>query len=87
MQVPTALMAKYIENRKIDFNGCLSFYDHHEYEKIAQIGHQLKGNGSTFGHPELSSIGKKLENAAQTHDADSLRSALKDFSLWIKKVS
>ncbi len=87
MEVPKELMAKYIKNRKQDFDGCLIFYTQQEFKKIEKVGHQLKGNGSTFGHPELSTIGKNLEEAAKVEDTDSLNAALKDFSHWIKKVS
>lgn len=87
MEVPAEIMAKYIENRKHDLDGCLIFYRQQDFDKIAKVGHQLKGNGSTFGHPELSNIGKNLEEAAKDHDKEMLNIALKDFSHWIKKVS
>jgi HPt (histidine-containing phosphotransfer) domain-containing protein len=87
MEVPVELMARYIENRRRDLDGCLDFYRQHDFDKIAKVGHQLKGNGSTFGHPELSTIGKNLEEAAKVQDTDSLSAALKDFRHWLQKVS
>ena len=35
---------------------------------IFNIGHKLKGNGATFGYPEISDIGRLLEEAANLKD-------------------
>ena len=87
MEVPEELMVKYIKNRKQDFDGCLIFYGKKDFDQIEKMGHQLKGNGSTFGHPELTTIGKHLEEAAKIRDTESLNVALKEFRHWINKVS
>jgi HPt (histidine-containing phosphotransfer) domain-containing protein len=36
-----------------------------DFETIQTIGHNLKGNGSSFGFPELSQIGEKMEISAR----------------------
>jgi HPt (histidine-containing phosphotransfer) domain-containing protein len=86
MEVPNEIMNRYLDRRKRDLEKCLSSLSRHEYQEIEKVGHQLKGNGSTFGHPELSVIGKKLELAAQAHDLDSLEKALKEFSGWVSEL-
>ncbi len=83
MEVPTDIMAKYIERRKQDFKDCLSSFEQHEYGELEKVGHQLKGNGATFGHPELTTIGTKLELAAREQDNETLKVALKEFSDWV----
>lgn len=83
MEVPSEIMIRYIERRKRDLEECLSSLRKHSYEDIERVGHQLKGNGATFGHPELSTIGKKLEQAAQVQDLENLEIALKEFSQWV----
>lgn len=83
MEVPNEIMVKYIERRKRDLEDCLSGLARNQFEDIERVGHQLKGNGATFGHPELSSIGKKLEQAAQVQDLETLQTALKEFSHWV----
>lgn len=84
MEVPSEIMLKYIERRKRDLEDCLASFERHQYEDIERVGHQLKGNGATFGHPELSIIGKKLEEAAQVQDLENLQTALKEFSQWVR---
>jgi HPt (histidine-containing phosphotransfer) domain-containing protein len=83
MEVPNEIMLKYIERRKRDLEDCMTSLASHQYEDIERVGHQLKGNGATFGHPELSQIGKKLEQAAQVQDIETLQTALKEFSQWV----
>lgn len=86
MEVPSDIMNRYLDRRKRDLEECLSSLSSHNYQDIEKVGHQLKGNGSTFGHPELSVIGKKLELAAQAHDLVSLEKALKEFSEWVSEL-
>jgi HPt (histidine-containing phosphotransfer) domain-containing protein len=84
MEVPKEFMSRYIERRKKDLAACLQALENDDFTDIEKVGHQLKGNGSTFGHPELSSIGKNIELAARCHDLQKLRKALNDFSGWVE---
>jgi len=86
MHVPNDIMIKYIERRKRDFEECLSFLEHSQFEEIEKVGHQLKGNGATFGHPEVSLIGKNLEQAAHLQDLETLEVYLKQFSIWLSNL-
>jgi HPt (histidine-containing phosphotransfer) domain-containing protein len=83
MEVPAEILARYLEHRKQDLEDCLAFLSTHEYQKLEHVGHQLKGNGSMFGHPELSAIGLQLEQAARAHDLNRLERTLRDFSRWV----
>ena len=86
MEVPNEIMNRYIERRKRDLEACLTLIESHQYQEIEKIAHQLKGNGFTFGYPELSDIGKKLEQAAQEHDLKILQDSLREFSLWVNRL-
>jgi HPt (histidine-containing phosphotransfer) domain-containing protein len=55
----------------------------HQYENIEKVGHQLKGNGTTFGHPELSTIGEKLEESAREQNTETLEKSMSEFSDWV----
>ena len=44
-----------------------------DFEYALTIGHRLKGHGETFGFPHISSIGVKMEKAAQDHNMDLLK--------------
>lgn len=83
MQVPHEMLSRYIKRRKEDLEICLMSLKHKNYSVLEKVGHQLKGNGETFGHADLSLIGTKLEKAAANKNTHELESTLNDFSLWL----
>ncbi len=83
MHVPDDMLARYFERRKRDFNECLEHLDEGDFSFLEKIGHQLKGNGVTFGYPEISEIGKELESGARDEDLPSLSTTLARFSVWV----
>lgn len=83
MEVPQDFLVRYVERRKRDLELCKHSLASHNFVELERVGHQLKGNGVTFGFTELSSIGKKMEGAAISKDIDEMENALKDFSSWI----
>jgi HPt (histidine-containing phosphotransfer) domain-containing protein len=87
MEVPQNIMIKYIAHRKQDLEACLVSFEQGQFEELEKVGHQLKGNGATFGHPELSFLGNKLEIAAQVHNVEDLEVSLKEFSNWVNSLS
>ena len=83
MVVPSDLLVRYRERRKKDLENCLHSLHEGNFKVIQTIGHQLKGNGLTFGFQELSIIGGDLERAALAHDLNKLPLALEHFSQWV----
>jgi len=83
MEVPAEIYQRYVENRKHDLElGWRSLKGNNSNE-LEKIGHQLKGNGATFGHPVLSTIGRKLETGAYQRDQATVEAALKDLTRWL----
>ena len=85
MEVPEEILSRYLERRKKDLETCLSCLDQENYQELEKVGHQLKGNGVTFGHTELSNIGSFLEKAAHQKNRQDLQKAVKDLSLWVNR--
>lgn len=48
-----------------------------DFELALTVGHRLKGHGETFGFPLISSIGVKMEKAAQDHNMELLKETVK----------
>ncbi len=83
MQVPDEMMIRYFERRKRDLMECVEHLKKGDIHFIEKVGHQLKGNGVTFGYPELSKIGGELEVAAQSGDHQVISKAMNKFSQWV----
>lgn len=83
MEVPEEIQFRYMERRKKDLEICLLSLEKKNFIELEKVGHQLKGNGFTFGFSELSSIGIHLEQAASKKNMVELEKAIKDFSGWV----
>lgn len=75
---------KYVERRAGDLQTCLTALSADDYKSIARIGHNLKGNGETFGFPELSDLGNHLESAALAKDAQRTALMIGKFGEWVQ---
>jgi len=85
MQIPEEFMSRYLGHRKEDYEKCKKYFREKNFAQLEKIGHQLKGNGLTFGFPELSEIGREIEKNAKRDDLQSLKKALEVFSAWVRE--
>ncbi len=63
-----ALLPQYLERRDIDVNDLKTALRESNYELIYRIGHNMKGNGSSYGFDRLSEIGEDLVNGCKTQN-------------------
>lgn len=85
MEVPADIRFRYMERRKKDLEHCLMSLEDHNYHELERVGHQLKGNGITFGYADLSAIGNCMERAAKNKNFPEIEKALEDFSSWVNQ--
>lgn len=85
MEIPQEFLVRYLVHRREDFKRCQGFLEEKNFVELEKIGHQLKGNGLTFGFPDLSEIGQDLEEEAKRTDCICLKKILERFSSWIKE--
>lgn len=85
MEVPAEIQARYLQRRKQDLETCIHSLQVKNFNELEKVGHQLKGNGETFGYAELSVIGRHLEYAAHQRDMEELEKVLENFSSWVSQ--
>ena len=51
---------------------------------LAEIGHSLKGSGGTFGFPELTALGARLEEVALDADGSATAAAIGELTQFIE---
>lgn len=85
MDVPHDMLFRYMERRKKDLETCLLNLENENFPELEKVGHQLKGNGVTFGFSDLSEIGSHMEQAASRKDVDDIEQALQEFSSWVNQ--
>ncbi len=77
------VVANYLGRRRKDSDEIARALLSGEWEVIERIGHQIKGNGAMFGFPELSPVGKGLEESAKSRDSQSVGRHLGELRDWL----
>jgi HPt (histidine-containing phosphotransfer) domain-containing protein len=84
MDLPPDARAKYLSRREKDLSDCRLALQNADYEVPIRIGHQLKGNATTFGFEPLAEIGHRLETAGKLKNPAQIEAALADFTTYLK---
>ncbi len=78
------LRAQYIQRRGEDLQTCKGALEQGDYETIRKVAHRLKGNGTTFGYPEITELGERMEDAARATNLAETRASLETLAKWIE---
>jgi len=57
-----------------------------DFEQLRQIGHRMKGVGTSYGFPQVSGFGKGVEDAARSGDRALLDACVKQYADFLAKV-
>jgi HPt (histidine-containing phosphotransfer) domain-containing protein len=74
---------KYIERRSLDLNQCEEGLATQDLTILERIGHNLKGNGLSFGFPELSQLGREMEKSAKEADLIKASQCVSSLREWV----
>lgn len=84
--IPEEVRLRYIERRQKDIESLRLALTNKALEEFARIGHQLKGNASSFGYPDLEKIGVQMEQAGMKGDPNEASRSLQMFEEWYTKI-
>jgi signal transduction histidine kinase/DNA-binding response OmpR family regulator len=76
----------YISRRIAEVARMKTMLEESRFDEIQVLAHQMKGSGSGFGLPELSSLGRELERAAKDLHAEATREHLDAVEACLEKV-
>lgn len=71
---------KYLNRRLIEIEELKNALSSGDFSVAISIGHRLKGNGETFGFPQISTIGIQMEIAGQGKDMGKLNSLIQELA-------
>jgi HPt (histidine-containing phosphotransfer) domain-containing protein len=57
-----------------------------DFEQLRQIGHRMKGVGTSYGFPQVSVFGKGVEDGARSGDRNSLDACVRQYADFLEKV-
>lgn len=82
LQIPDEIRHNYLIRREKDLQTLKSSLAIGDLSEFKRIGHQLKGNASSFGYLELESIAIAMEKAAADGDGFEAGKQLELFESW-----
>ncbi|MDQ2773509.1 MAG: response regulator [Acidobacteriota bacterium] len=77
--LPAEIQARvplYLAGRKQEIALIRSLLDGGLWEQIQRLAHNIKGSGSGYGFPKITCIGRELERAAKSQDAERVSAQL-----------
>ncbi len=77
------LLPKFIEHRERDVASIRDALARQDFDAIARLGHNMRGNGRSYGFPELGAIGELLESAADTKNEAMIGEQLTALVAWL----
>lgn len=81
--IPQEFIIKYIERRKTDLESCEQALRSKDFEAIARVGHQIKGNAASFGFDDLGTIAIDMEAYALKQDEENLHKVMNRFNNFL----
>jgi HPt (histidine-containing phosphotransfer) domain-containing protein len=79
----TLLLPRYLEHRARDVAALRRALDLGDFPSVSRIGHNLRGNGKSYGFPEVGAMGEALEAAASTKSAASILEQIESLEAWL----
>jgi CheY-like chemotaxis protein len=80
------LLPRFLENRERDTVAIRRALACEDFDTIATLGHNMRGNGVSYGFPEVSAIGWRLESAALRRDARPVEEELGRLEACIARI-
>jgi HPt (histidine-containing phosphotransfer) domain-containing protein len=81
-----ALVPRFIARRQRDAAAVRACLENGDFESIVRIGHNLRGNGPSYGFPEVADLGERMEAAARSMDAGGVREQVERLEDWFRRV-
>jgi HPt (histidine-containing phosphotransfer) domain-containing protein len=86
VRVAEKLLPKFIGHRRQDVSTVRLALERRDFETISRIGHNMRGNGVSYGFPEIGVLGEQLERAANTTNVQGVREQLTLLEAWVARI-
>ncbi len=79
----TKLVPRFMSHRERDVQTVRQALEKSDFETIARIGHNMRGNGRSYGFPDIGDIGEGMETAANTGSRDGVLRHVEELERWL----
>ena len=84
--VAARLLPNFIAHRRRDAGTIREAIPRGDFETISRLGHNMRGNGRSYGFPVIGAIGERMETAANIRNLDSILNELRALEDWIEAI-
>jgi len=77
------LLPRFIAHRAEDVATIRLALERGDYALIARLGHNMRGNGRSYGFADIATIGERMEAAALARDTGGVREQAAALEDWI----
>lgn len=84
--LPRELVAQFLASCREDLQRLQTALAASDYDRARRLGHQMKGNGSPYGFPDVTRIGSAIEQAAGARGAIELASQIQLLEAYLNLV-
>lgn len=80
------LIPVFLKNRAKELDALRAAVEAANFEQLRQLGHRMKGVGSSYGFALVSSLGKRIEDAALVPDVATLKACVDEYADHLGRV-
>ena len=80
------LIPVFLRNRGKELEALRAALAAADFEQMRQLGHRMKGVGTSYGFNRVSSIGKVVEDGARSGDRAALEACITEYGDYLSKV-
>ena len=80
------LIPGFIENRRKELEELRGALDAGRYEQLGELGHRMRGIGSSYGFDRVSDLGGQIEERAAASDRAGLAARIAEYAEYLARV-
>jgi len=81
------LIPVFMKNRTKEVDSLRAALSGDDFEQLRQLGHRMKGVGNSYGFAFVSTVGKRVEDAARIPDKAALQTCVDEYADYLTKVT
>jgi HPt (histidine-containing phosphotransfer) domain-containing protein len=80
------LIPAFMSNRQKELERLRLALASSNFEELRQLGHRMKGVGTSYGFKHVSTLGRHIEDGAKTGDRAMLEERIREYAEYLEKV-
>ena len=80
------LIPAFFKNRQKELETLRAALSAADYKQLRQLGHRMKGVGTSYGFEQVSVLGKQFEDDAKSRDLPDLEARIAEYADYLARV-